>query len=106
MKAIETKLRGVQFEDCQDNIKCFANPEELGIDEYDLIREPNNPHDENAVWVGIGKIKMGYLPRTLARKIAPLLKEGQNLVALFVSQNMSPHHDTVGLTIRIAEKEQ
>ena len=103
MIPITTKLAGVSFGDCQENIKCYANPSELGIDEYDLVREPDNPHDKNAVRVGFGCFKFGYLKTDLGQKISPLLEKGQNLVAVFVSLNRSPYHDTVGLTIRIIE---
>ncbi len=36
-------LAGVTFGACQENIKNYAFPTELGIDEYDLVREPDNP---------------------------------------------------------------
>lgn len=98
------KLTGVTFGNCQDNIKKFACPEELGIDEYDLHREPENPHDKNAVWVGFGPLKLGYIPAYLAEEISPQLKAGQNLVAVFVSLNQHPNYETVGLTVRITEK--
>lgn len=100
------KLAGVSYGTCQYNIKNFACPQALGIDEYDLVREPDNPADPNAVWVGIGGIKFGYIPRHMAREISPLLKAGQDLVAQFVCVNRSPFHDTVGLTVRITEKTQ
>lgn len=106
MKAIETKLRGVQFDGCQDNIKLYAQPDKIGIDEYDLHREPDNPYDKNAVWVGFGPFKLGYIPTALAQQISPLLDAGKKLVAVFVSLNQSPYHDTVGLTVRIIEKIQ
>lgn len=106
MKAIITKLRGVKFGDCQENIKRYAQPTEIGIDEYDLHRESDNPHDINAVWVGFGGFKLGYLPAPLAQEISPRLKAGQNLVAVFVSLNQHPDYETVGLTVRITEKTQ
>lgn len=100
------KLSGVTFGDCQENIKNYACPVELGIDEYDLHREPDNPHDKNAIWVGFGPFMLGYLPASLAQEISPRLKAGQNLVAVFVSLNQHPHHETIGLTVRITEKIQ
>ena len=100
------KLAGVSFGLCQENIKHFADPQALGIDEYDLVREPDNPHDKNAVWVGFGAFKLGYLPAPLAQEISPLLEVGQNLVAVFVSLNRHPDYETIGLTVRITEKIQ
>lgn len=95
------KLAGVSYGTCQENIKNFACPQALGIDEYDLVREPDNPADPNAVWVGIGGIKFGYIPRHMAREISQLLKSGQRLSAKFISVNRSPFYETVGLTIKI-----
>ena len=106
MREIMTRLRGVQFGDCQYNIKNFACPKALGIDEYDLVREPDNPFDPNAVRVEINGIKFGYIPKEQAQEISPRLKAGQKLAAQFVSVNRSPFHDTVGLTVKITEKIQ
>ena len=98
------KLAGVSYGSCQENIKNYACPEELGIGEYDLHRESNNPHDKNAVWVGIADIKFGYIPRHMAQEISSIIDEGQNLAAQFVSVNRSPFHDTVGLTVKIIKR--
>ena len=100
------KLAGVTYGPCQENIKNYACPTELGIAEYDLIREPDNLHDKNAVWVGFGLFKLGYLPAPLAQEISPRLKAGQNLMAVFVSLNQHPNYETVGLTVKITEKIQ
>jgi len=100
MKNIETKLAGVSFGDCQRNIKLLGNP---GINEFDVNREPENPNDPNAVWIGFGKYKLGYLPKTIARELSPLVQTGRNLVALFVSVNRSPFHEQVGMTVKITE---
>ncbi len=98
------KLAGVTYGHCQDNIKNFASPQALGIDEYDIVREPDNQFDPNAVWVGICNIKFGYIPGHLAQEISSIMDNGQDLVAQFVSVNRSPVHDTVGLTVRIIER--
>lgn len=100
------KLAGVTYGPCQENIKNYACPTELGINEYDLVREPDNPADPNAVWVGFGSFKLGYLPAPLAQEISPRLKAGQNLVAVFVSLNQHPYHETVGLTVKIIENDK
>jgi hypothetical protein len=97
-------LAGVTYGPCQENIKNYACPMELGIDEYDLVREPENPADPNAVRVEICGFKFGYVPRHLAQKISPLLKSGHHFSAKFVSLNRSPFHDIVGLTVRIIER--
>lgn len=95
-----TKLAGVKFGDCQQNIKLFGNP---GINTYDMRREPLNPFDPNAVWVGTGTYHMGYLPKPVASRIAPYMDVGRRFMAEYVSLNSHPDYDTVGLTVRIIE---
>ncbi len=98
------KLAGVTYGHCQENIKNFACPTELGISEYDLVREPDNPADPNAVRVEICGFKFGYIPKEQAQEISSIMDNGQNLAAQFVSVNRSPFHDTEGLTVRIIER--
>ena len=43
--------------------------------EADLVPEPSNPHDPNAVRVEIGERLVGYLPRDEAVAYAPLIRE-------------------------------
>ena len=58
---ILTKLAGVTFGDAQKNIKKFGCPDILS---YSLIREPDNPHDANAIRVTLCDIWfMGYIPK-------------------------------------------
>ena len=74
-----------------------------------LYREPNNPHDANAIAVKAwGKYDLGYIPRDLAEKLAPLLDEGKaSRKATFVRKNVSEKHpDRVGLSIKIHAKKQ
>jgi hypothetical protein len=105
MKIFTTKLAGVSFGDHQQNIKIFGNAKELGIGEYDLIREPDNAHDPFAVRVCFGTICLGYLPKNIARTVAPQMDAGTNLAAEFVALNRSPFHDQVGMTVRIVQVE-
>jgi len=105
MKKLTTKLAGVSFADHQQNIKIFGNAKELGIGEYELLREPHNPHDPFAVRVCFGSISLGYLPKNIARTVAPQMDAGTNLAAEFVSLNLSPFHDQVGMTVRIVQVE-
>jgi len=100
MTPIITKLAGVTFGDCQENIKLYGYP---SFSTYELRREINNPHDPNAVHVGIGFYDMGYLPRHIAKVIAPLMDVGRSFMAEFVSRNVCYPHDTVGMTVRIVE---
>jgi len=98
--AIITKLAGVTFGDCQQNIRLFGNRD---INSFSLKREPSNPCDPNAVWVGIGTFHLGYLPTALAKEIAPLMDAGRRFETEFVSLNKCSFNDTVGLTVKIIE---
>lgn len=93
-------LVGVTFDDAQENIKKFGCKD---IGSFALVREPNNPYDPNAIRVCLGKYKLGYVPRGIAKELAPQMDAGKNFLAFFVCRNEHPFHDTVGLTVRVVE---
>ena len=97
---ITVKLSGVSFGDTQENIKKFGC---CDIGTYALVREPDNPHDPNAIQVAIAYWVMGYLPKSTARCLAPLMDAGRTFLAEFVCRNEHPKHRLVGLTVRIIE---
>jgi hypothetical protein len=95
------KLAGVSFGDAQSNIKQFGCPD-TGF--YILIREPDNPHDPNAIAVSLGGVwHMGFIPRDLAKDLAPLMDAGRVFDAEFVCVNEYQPHELVGITVRIVE---
>ena len=95
------KLVGVSFEDAQENIKRFGCAD---IGSYALIREPDNPHDSNAIAVSLGGVwHMGYVPKHIAKDLVPLMDEGRTFIAEFVCRNEHPTEVLVGLTVRIVE---
>jgi hypothetical protein len=100
MKSMITKLSGVTFGDAQENIKKFGCKD---IGSYRLVREPDNTHDPNAIRVELVGLFLGYIPRELAKKLAPMMDEGRTFLALFVGRNESPFHDTVGMKVEIVE---
>ena len=101
MQPITIKLAGVTHGDSQKNIKKYGGP---GIgDGYDLVREPENPSDPNAIQIVFLDSVLGYVPRTIARDLAPLMDQGRTFIAEFVSLNKSPYRPTVGMTVRIVE---
>jgi hypothetical protein len=101
MKPIITKLAGVTFGGAQENIKTFGNKD---IGSYALVRQPDNPHDPNAIRVALfGKIFMGFVPNEIAKELAPLMDEGRQFMAFFVNRNVHPLYKTVGLTVEIRE---
>ena len=101
MQNIVTKLVGVTDRRVQGHIKTFGNKD---FGSYTLVREPENPYDPNAIKVtAAGVAFLGYLPREIAAELAPLMDEGMQFNAFFVSLNEHPIYRTVGLTVRIEE---
>ena len=95
------RLSGVTFDDAQQNINQFGCAD---IGSYALIREPDNPHDPNAVAVSLGGVwHMGYVPKYIAKDLATLIDEGRNFLAMFVRRNEHPTEKFIGLTVRIVE---
>ena len=100
MYEITTKLVGVIFGQCQENIKLYGPP---SFPTFELTREPDNPYDSNAIWVGIGGYKFGYIPKHQAVALAAKMDEGRVFIAESAIVNRSAYHDTVGLTVTIKE---
>ena len=100
MKSHIIKLAGVTIDDAQENIKKFGCKD---IGSFALVREPDNPHDPNAIRVELAGLYLGYVPRDIAKDLAPQMDAGRNLIALFVSRNEHPLFDTLGLTVKIEE---
>ena len=95
------RLAGVSYENAQTNIKTFGN---VHIRWFALVREPDNPHDRNAIRVALfGEFFMGYIPKETAVHLSPLMDAGREFDAEFVCANKHPRHDTVGLTVKIIE---
>jgi len=94
------RLTGVTYDDVQENIKMFGCKD---IGTFALVREPDNTYDKNAIRVAIGDKKLGYIPKAIARDLAPEMDAGKDFLALFVKRTESPYHDTVGLMVKIVE---
>jgi hypothetical protein len=95
------KLVGVSFGDAQTNIKTYGN---VHIRWFALVREPDNPHDRNAIRVALfGEFFMGYIPKETAVHLAPLMDAGREFDAEFICVNKHPRHEVVGLTVKIIE---
>ena len=98
--SFQTKLAGVKFGDCQENIRKWGH-QDIGY--FNLEREPENPHDPNAIGVYFLHDRLGYLERPVAEKLAPVIDAGTNLTAKFVRRNQFAHDSIVGLTVEIVE---
>jgi hypothetical protein len=44
-----------------------------------------------------------YIPRQIARELAPLMDSGRSFVAEYQFRNQSPYHDQLGLSVKIKE---
>jgi len=98
---LTVRLSGVSFGTAQSNIKTFGSPE---IRWFALFREAGNQHDPNAIRVALfGELFMGYVPKEIARELAPLMDAGRDFDAEFVCVNKHPYHEVVGLTVKIVE---
>jgi HIRAN domain. len=96
-----TKLAGVTFNNSQANIRKWGCAD---IGTYAVDREPDNPHDPNAVKVSLfGLFPMGYLPKHVAEKLAPLMDDGRTFLAEFICRNEYGTYQNIGLTVRIVE---
>jgi hypothetical protein len=75
----------------------------------ELRREPDNPHDPNAIQVhpGDGGDQVGWVPRELAAELAPSLDAGEPWSAVVLrEQRRSPRDPRHGLTMLIAPAER
>jgi hypothetical protein len=98
--SFQTKLAGVTFGDCQDSINKWGHQD---IGSFSLEREPDNPHDPNAIGVWFLDDRLGYLERPVAEKLAQVLDTGTKLIAKFVRRNQFASDCIVGLTVEIVE---
>ena len=62
----QSYIAGVQYRDGAADTLDAMNPDTV----LDLIPEPGNPHDPNAVGIWYGAQQLGYVPRDLAVDIA------------------------------------
>jgi hypothetical protein len=60
-------------------------------DRLTLVREPDNPHDANAVRVEWRGQKLGYLPRAENRAVATAMDGGENVAARI--EKLRPHRN-------------
>ena len=97
---IQTRLAGVSFNDCQENIRKWGYRD---IGYFSLEREHDNPHDQNAVSVWFLNDRLGYLQKPVAEKLAPVMDAGRSFLAEFVCRNEYAPYENVGLTVRIVE---
>ena len=65
---IEARIVGMQYYDAETS----------GGEQMNLEREPDNPHDQQAIRVENGRFEVvGHLPRRLVTWLAPLIDAGK-----------------------------
>lgn len=69
---IPTSIVGTYYQKNIDD----SDLEKLKTHKITLLREPNNEFDKHAIKCMIGDLCMGYLPRDIAGKLAPMIDEG------------------------------
>ena len=70
--AFNTKIVGVTFEGRQDLIAGLQPGAEL-----ELVRQPQNAFDANAVAVHFGRLQLGFVRKEIAARIAPNMDAGE-----------------------------
>lgn len=80
-----TKIAGVSFEGRQDIIAGLRADAAL-----ELRREPDNPHDPNAIAVHYGNLRLGFFNKNLAAHLAPLIDGGARYRARVASLTGGP----------------
>ena len=92
-----TKLAGVSFEGRQD-IAAGVRPGAL----LELRRQPDNPHDANAIAAFYGALQLGFLKREMAQKLAPLIDgEGRRYSAEVTAVTGGGKGRSFGVNIRV-----
>ncbi len=91
-----TKIVGVSFERRQDYVAGLS----AGV-VLELLRQPENEHDPNAIAVMYGKLQLGYLRREIARRLAPNLDGGDRYTAEVGSVTGGGPDKHIGINIRV-----
>lgn len=71
--------------------------------EATLVREPENPHDPNAVAVMLSGRMVGHVPATLARRMAPHIDVGTRYTVTATVLIDPEHRDHPGLLLECVE---
>jgi single-stranded-DNA-specific exonuclease len=90
-----TKIVGISFEGRQDLIAGLAPGDQLA-----LVREPENPHDSNAIAVRFGRLHLGYVRREIASRLTPNFDAGERYGAS-VGSITGGGERNIGVNIRV-----
>ena len=99
--AVRTRLAGTKQPEIQKNVRTYGGP---GLCAYQMVREPENEYDPNAIRVALfGQFTIGYIPKALAVDLAEQMDGGKQLEAEFVRLNIAPGEETIGITVDVVE---
>lgn len=68
-----------------------------------LVREPENPYDEYAIKVLLGDMHIGYIERSKAAWISPLVDEGRQMTAELTGHHQKGKNNHPILLIRVSD---
>lgn len=102
-----TKVVGVSFcDDYPNNIYAIAKDVALMTAACQLVREPNNQHDGNAIRVDVNGSTLGHLPRLISLILAPKIDRGERWIASVHSIIVSQENvNQPGLKINVWREE-
>ncbi|MGH2312882.1 HIRAN domain-containing protein [Streptococcus uberis] len=101
-KIIEWLEYDYEFDRYEDNGYLKPINSEYYTQNVSLVREPENDVDKNAIKVLVGKTHLGYVPKKIARKLAPLLDKGFNYIAdLFLDEDFDGNINIGNMTVFI-----
>lgn len=71
-------VAGLQYYDYDRLEELLGRLRPRAGDRLQLVRQPQNPHDANAVelWWRNGQFQLGHLPRQIATRVSPLIDAG------------------------------
>ena len=88
-----TAIAGVSYR--QDEVQyCYEGQQ------VSLVREPRNPHDENAIKVTAEGLHIGYIGRDEAEGLAPAMDAGDRIEAS-IDALLEPEADWPNIGVRI-----
>jgi single-stranded-DNA-specific exonuclease len=95
-ESFPTKIMGTTFEGRQDVVAGLVPGQHL-----ELRRQPDNPHDGNAVAVYFGDFHLGYLRKQIAKHLAPLIDSGVRYRARIEHVTGGTQGKNFGVNIRV-----
>lgn len=106
-------LVGTTFNKPNDNTQHNIDMLTLGgYEPFELLREPDNPFDSNAIQVVvIDKVgtdaeqvfHIGYIPKPINVYLAPLMDKGRKFKTCNHHRKQHPCHNTLGVSVELKE---